>query len=106
MAYNTGFGSANELLGGSRFVELAPAPMAKQSHEVDTAQPRIPDLLASSRALSFELAPSLDVSALLAKPERERAFPKLELFDPDRMYVPKGRIKRLGDLGLLDFDEK
>lgn len=105
--YNCGPGS-NPLAGpyASQFVELGPVPGGKAVHEVDTTPPRMPDRLFNPVESSFALqAPQIDLSALFPKPEPIYVHRRPELLDPDRMYVPEGRIERLAARGLLRFGD-
>lgn len=70
MSYNTGFGSANEVLGGSRFVELTAGAPSRAFHEVDTMPLRMPDLLPNPVRPWFESPPVMAALAPVMTPVR------------------------------------
>lgn len=109
MAYNTGFGSANEVLGGSRFVELTAGPCGKAFHEVDTTPFRIPDRLPNPVSPWYESPPvsplidlGVSISPMERRPERPIPYPAINL---EPFYVRPGLIERLARKGLLRFSD-
>lgn len=94
MAYNTGFGSANEVLGGSRFVELGPVPCGKAFHEVDTTPLLMPDRLYNPVRNWFDNPPVTRDLSIVPKPEPlfKPFVPELHL-DPDPQYTLTGVIR-------------
>jgi len=86
--------SIGNAIGGG-FVQPERLPMYKAFHEVDTAQPRIPDRLYNPVTPSYELAAlRVQMEAIVPKPEPMYKPLKPEFrMDPDPQFTLSGVIR-------------